>query len=176
MTWKSNFGKDEMTDDILPDGDQTAATATDSWTDFGMRRSKTVLRRVVVCALLTGGWITLGRFGIVSPQAFDAGTLVVATVLFFVGIPLSFYLRVDEAGVLYGFVETEHKLAFALGIAALNIALFTYAFGAVKKLLGREGASATKKTRSGKPDAGDARSTAERKKSANARSNGRPRQ
>lgn len=157
--------------------EEGAPTTQQGWPEFWKIRTKTVIRRIVICALLAGGWIALGRFGVVTAQAFDAGTLVIATLLFFAGIPLSFYLRVDEAASSYGLVVTEHKLAFALGVAAINIAVWTFAWGALKKALGRDGPRRKKSRGGGRSKGAPADSAVKRSGTAppvEAKTNGRP--
>lgn len=118
-------GRQAAAQSAAPDPKPAAAA------ESGVPRTKRFMRRALLCAALPGGWIAAAKVGVIDPYLFKEGSLVVAVLLFFAGLPLSFYFRIDNTGQEYGLVTEEQKLMLALAVAIANIALWTFVFGVI---------------------------------------------
>ena len=71
-------------------------------------------------------WLLLGKLGVLAQSLHDAGNLILAVLLFVLGLPLSVFFRVDSLRETFGVTESTSLILLALVIVLLNFMLIAF--------------------------------------------------
>ena len=89
------------------------------------------LRCFIVICVLCLFWLIIGRLDLVNRNLFETITLVLAVMLFVLGLPISALLRIDDLFHQYG-ITGRFGLVIALVIVLLNFSVIGAIGGVVR--------------------------------------------